>query len=204
MQCGGDATALDREPNAEAGNSTGAYGDAHNLYTYIDRDRVYGLNLDPPESAKDAIKPWDARNTTDVWIESGVDDQRCTLFVNRPNGIDFDEAAAEMDTVPGAHVGPAGGARPQADFALLEQTPGVTAYPVSASRFAQTQSVSVMLSDSATQQTSRVFYIGFVGKALELRQDALYRHDVAAANSSTHTVDGVGSKQGAASTPSVR
>lgn len=71
--------------------------------------------------------------------------QRCTLFVNRPNGIDFDEAGAEMDAVPGAHVAPAGGARPQADFALLEQTPGVTAYPVSASRFAQTQSVSVML-----------------------------------------------------------
>lgn len=144
-------------------------------------------------------------------VRRTTDPQRCTLFVNRPNGIDFDEALAEMDAVPGTHLGPAGGARPQADFALLEQTPGVTAYPVSVSRFSQTHSVSVMLvrvvlmqSDSPTQHTSRVFYIGFIGKALDLRQDTVYKHDVAAANSSTHPVDGVADKQGAASTPSVR
>lgn len=116
-----------------------------------------------------------------------------------------------MEVQPGTRLGAAGGARPQADFALLEHQPGVTAYPVSVSRFAQTHSVSVLLvgivlmqSESFSRHTSRVFYIGFVGKALELRQDTVYKHDVAAANSSTHAVDGVADKYGAASTPGVR
>ncbi|WFC99690.1 hypothetical protein MYAM1_002435 [Malassezia yamatoensis] len=212
MQCGGDATALDRGDAASMGSSTAAYGDAHNLYTYIDRDKVYGLNIEPPESAKNVIKPWDQRLSLEVWVESGVDDQRCTLFVNRPHGVDFEQAAAAISARPGRDLGPAGSGLPQADFSLLERTAGVTAYPLSVSRFAQTHSISVMLvgkrkltkSDSPTQQTSRVFYLGFIGKALDLRQDSTIRHDVPAANSSTHAVDGVADKQGAASTPSVR
>ncbi|WFD43927.1 hypothetical protein MPSI1_002592 [Malassezia psittaci] len=204
MQCGGDATALDRGDASSTGSSTAAYGDAHNLYTYIDRDKVYGLNIEPPESARNVIKPWDQRLSLEVWVESGVDDQRCTLFVNRPHGVDFEEAAAAISATPGRQLGPAGSGRPQADFSLLERTAGVTAYPLSVSRFAQTHSISVMLSDSPTQQTSRVFYLGFIGKALDLRQDSTIRHDVPAANSSTHAVDGVADKQGAASTPSVR
>ncbi|WFD40340.1 uncharacterized protein MJAP1_003326 [Malassezia japonica] len=230
MSCGGEITAVDRAP--EGAGANGAYGDAANLYKHIARDQVFGLNLDPPESAKEAIKPWSERNSTEVWVESGVDDQmiitvpftcpvrlqsillnpgtgdfaprRCTVFVNRPHGIDFEQAAAEMDERPGTRLGAANTARPQADFALLEHTPGVTAYPVSVSRFSQTQSVSLLLSDSPTQHTSRVFYIGFVGKALELRQDTVYKHDVAAENASSHAVDGVADKYGASSTPSVR
>lgn len=71
--------------------------------------------------------------------------QRCTVFVNRPHGIDFEQAAAEMDERPGTRLGAANTARPQADFTLLEHAPGVTAYPVSVSRFSQTQSVSLLL-----------------------------------------------------------
>ena len=57
----------------------------------------------------------------------------------------FEEAAAAISATPGRQLGPAGSGRPQADFTLLERTPGVTAYPVSVSRFAQTHSISVML-----------------------------------------------------------
>lgn len=31
------------------------------LYSAIDRDKVFGLNVTVPEDAKDIIKPWDAR-----------------------------------------------------------------------------------------------------------------------------------------------
>lgn len=34
-----------------------------------------GLNLTVPEHAKEVIKPWDKRDTTEQWVESGVDDQ---------------------------------------------------------------------------------------------------------------------------------
>lgn len=75
MPCGDETTAVDREGAAYAGSATGAYGDASNLYTSIDRDRVWGVNVDPPESAKCVVKPWDERLTLDVYAESGVDDQ---------------------------------------------------------------------------------------------------------------------------------
>lgn len=57
------------------------YGDAHNLYSYIDRDRVWGLNIEPPESAKITIKPWHERDSLEAGIESSVDDQ---LILNVP------------------------------------------------------------------------------------------------------------------------
>lgn len=40
---------------------------------------MHGLNLTVPEDAKAVIKPWDQRDETDVWAESGVDDQVCSF-----------------------------------------------------------------------------------------------------------------------------
>ncbi|KAL4402053.1 hypothetical protein ACI68E_001705 [Malassezia pachydermatis] len=171
MQCGGEATSDDRRPLVGT-------GDGSNLYNYIDHDRVWGVNIEPPESAKVALKPWDERHSMDRYMESGVDDQmivtipftcpvriqsillfagrsdmavrvriyasdrqRCAAFVNRPHGIDFDEALSVLD----GRLGPATSGRAQADFALLENAAQVTSYPVSASRFAHTNSVSLLL-----------------------------------------------------------
>lgn len=69
MACGSESTAQDRQPDG-AGASDGI-----NLFAYIDRDRVWGLNVEPPEAAKDAIKPWDQRHSLDTYTESSVDDQ---------------------------------------------------------------------------------------------------------------------------------
>ncbi|WFD31750.1 hypothetical protein MSPP1_002789 [Malassezia sp. CBS 17886] len=228
MDCAGESTAADAHP-ADTPPHAHVSGDAENLYRYIYRNQVWGLNVHPPEAAKAPVKPWDERDSLDACAESGVDDQliitvpftcpvriqsillnpgrgdtaprRCAAFVNRPHGIDFDEAEAELAAahIPGAP--PA--ARPQADFALLPGAHGATAYPVSVSRFAHTNSVSLLLGDSLTQDTSRIYYIGFVGKALVLQQEATNPNDVAAANAS-HTVDNVRGSIGASSTPSVR
>ncbi|PKI84131.1 hypothetical protein MVES1_002121 [Malassezia vespertilionis] len=231
MSCDGETTSLDRQiAEPDAGALSGASGDGINLYPYIHRDQVFGLNVEPPESAKVPIKPWDARLSLDTCAESGVDDQmiitipftvpvriqsillnpglgdfapsRCTAFVNRPHGIDFDDVA--QATEGDMRLGPPTSGRAQADFALLPGAAGVTAYPVGASRFSNTNSVSLMLSDSATQQSSHIFYIGFIGKALDVKKDSTPQNNVAAADSSTHSVDGIADKYGAASTPSVR
>lgn len=37
--------------------------------------RVNGLNLTVPEDAKEVIKSWDQRESTEKYIDSGVDDQ---------------------------------------------------------------------------------------------------------------------------------
>jgi PITH domain-containing protein len=39
------------------------------------RGSVHGLNLTVPEDARETIKPWDERETTEKFAESNVDDQ---------------------------------------------------------------------------------------------------------------------------------
>ncbi len=56
------------------------------LYAHVvtvrTRRSVHGLNLTVPEDAKAVIKPWDQRDDTEYYAESGVDDQvRCSLFL---------------------------------------------------------------------------------------------------------------------------
>ncbi|SHO78612.1 Uncharacterized protein MSYG_2959 [Malassezia sympodialis ATCC 42132] len=223
MQCGGESTSQDRTAVVAAGA-----GDNTNLYGYIDHDNVWGTNIEPPESAKLALKPWDQRHSVETWVESGVDDQmiinipftcpvriqsillyarpsdlaarKCAAFVNCPNGLDFDEVQLALD----GRLGPPNSGRAQADFALLTGATEVTAYPVSASRFAHTHSVSLFLSDSLARTSSRMYYIGFLGKALDPRSDNTHQHDVPAATTGTREVDAVGSTYGAAAMPSVR
>lgn len=74
MQCGGESTSQDRTHLAAAGA-----GDNANLYRYIDHDHVWGTNIEPPDTAKLALKPWDQRLSLETWIESGVDDQVCYI-----------------------------------------------------------------------------------------------------------------------------
>ena len=76
--------------------------------------------------------------------------QRCAAFVNRPNGIDFDDALAVLD----GRLGPASTGRAQADFALLPGATEVTAYPVSVSRFSHTSSVSLLLVRASAELTT--------------------------------------------------
>ena len=82
--------------------------------------------------------------------------QRCAAFVNRPNGIDFDDALAVLD----GRLGPASTGRAQADFALLPGATEVTTYPVSVSRFSHTSSVSLLLVRASTELTHTVRLTG--------------------------------------------
>ncbi|KAG9313532.1 galactose-binding domain-like protein [Chiua virens] len=116
------------------GVATDLNGAEHsNLFGYIDRDNVHGLNLAVPEQAKALIKPWSDRDDTTQFAESGVDDQmiihvpfsqnvriksvilklgrgettprHLKLFANYPNIIDFADAE---------------NTKPHLDIALLE------------------------------------------------------------------------------------
>jgi len=44
--------------------------------------RVNGLNLSVPEDAKEVIKSWDQRESTEKYIDSGVDDQVSPVHVS--------------------------------------------------------------------------------------------------------------------------
>ncbi|CAD6889807.1 unnamed protein product [Tilletia laevis] len=73
--CNDEVTTVDlNQVGLSAGNEL-------NLYEYIDKDHVWGLNLAIPESARQVIKPWNERNSMVVYVESLVDDQ---FIINVP------------------------------------------------------------------------------------------------------------------------
>lgn len=48
----------------------------------LSTSRVNGLNLTVPEDAKEVIKSWDQRESTEKYIDSGVDDQVCPVYAS--------------------------------------------------------------------------------------------------------------------------
>ncbi|KAK7437864.1 hypothetical protein VKT23_007679 [Stygiomarasmius scandens] len=165
-----------------------------NLYNVIDRDNVHGLNLSVPEDAKEVIKPWDQREETSKYAESGVDDQiiihvpfsqnvrlksvllklgrgeaapqHLRIYANHPNIIDFSEAEST---------------KPQLDISLLEGETRVIEYPLRVAAFASINSLSLFFSESPSSLT-RIYYIGFKGDVRELKKEANASMDVPAAN----------------------
>lgn len=173
MACNDEVTVLERQlPTGIDASQTATRGDETNLYAQIDRDKVFGLNLSDPAIASNCIKPWDKRTDLTNYTESGVDDQfiitipfiapvriksilvnvgrgdfapqRLRAFVNRPNGIDFEDLEQSASGDARGAVGPASSGKPQADFTLQEDSIGVNEYPVSISRFQNTNSVSLV------------------------------------------------------------
>ncbi|CDR99263.1 hypothetical protein [Sporisorium scitamineum] len=237
MSCNSANEDNDNRAPGSSSTSTGLSavdGDATSLYEYIIRDKVWGANLDPPESAKNVIKPWHERLSADPSTQSNVDDQlaitvpftcpvrlksilintgtgdfaptRCRAFVNRPDGIDFDEVelatsddhSAQLSPLASAAtLGSLGSGKAQADFALLRGQEGVVEYPVSVARFSHTNSITIVLSHSNATTLSRFFYLGFRGTALVLKSEPGERLNIGAANSADRPVDGLREKRGA-------
>ncbi|KAJ7145209.1 galactose-binding domain-like protein [Mycena crocata] len=179
--------------NSLASNLIGT--DIANLYGFIDKDNVHGLNLAVPEDAKAIIKPWDERDSTERFADSGVDDQiilhvpftqnvrlksillklgrgevtprHLRIYANHPTIVDF--ADAETTT-------------PQLNISLLEGETGVIEYPFRVAAFANISSLSLLFSDSVGGDVSRIYYIGFKGDAKSQHREGSSKLEVPAAN----------------------
>ncbi|KAJ7599109.1 galactose-binding domain-like protein [Mycena floridula] len=172
-----------------------AGSDSSNLYGFVERQSVHGLNLAVPEAAKALIKPWDQRDDNSIYADSGVDDQmiihipftqgvrlksillklgrgeatprHLRVYANHPTIVDFSDAEQT---------------KPQLDINLLEGETGVTEYPVRAATFSSITSLSLFFSDSVGEEISRIFYIGFKGEVTALKKDRNTPMEVAAAD----------------------
>ncbi|KAJ6487953.1 galactose-binding domain-like protein [Mycena sanguinolenta] len=179
--------------NSLASNLIGT--DIANLYGFIDKDNVHGLNLEVPEDAKALIKPWDERDDNLKYADSGVDDQmilhvpftqnvrlksillklgrgestprHLRIYANHPTIIDF--ADAETTT-------------PNLNISLLEGETGVVEYPFRVAAFASVTSLSLFFGDSVGGDVSRIYYIGFKGDSKSARREASSKLEVPAAN----------------------
>ncbi|KAI0760383.1 galactose-binding domain-like protein [Fomes fomentarius] len=167
--------------------------DLGNLYGSIDKQNVHGLNLTVPEDAQALIKPWDERDDTSRFAESGVDDQiiihvpfsqsvrlrsvllklgrgeltprRLRIYANRPNIVDFSEAE---DITP------------QLNISLLEGDSGVTEYPLRTASFANIHSLSLFFSESVGGESLQLYYIGFKGDNRSQRKEGTQKLEVPA------------------------
>ncbi|KAI0288384.1 galactose-binding domain-like protein [Russula brevipes] len=186
------------EPEASSNASQLVGSNTDNLYGVIDRDNVHGLNLTVPEDAKETIKPWDERESTEKFADSNVDDQlvihipfaqnvriksvllklgrgevsprRLRVYTNRANIIDFSEA----DDV-----------QPSLNISLLEGETGVTEYPLRMAAFSSINSLSLFFvrkSDSVGEESSRIYYIGFKGETRAVRKEGSNKLEIPAAN----------------------
>ncbi|KAF8843906.1 DUF1000-domain-containing protein [Paxillus ammoniavirescens] len=169
--------------------------DQSNLFPYIDRDNVHGLNLVVPEQAKALIKPWSEREDTTQFADSGVDDQmiihvpfaqnvriksvilklgrgemtprHLKIFANYPNIIDFADAE---------------NTKPHLDISLLEGGTEAVEYPLRVAAFTSVHSLSLYFGDSVGGDQSRVYYVGFKGDSRTPRKEATKKLDIPAAN----------------------
>ncbi|KAF9495018.1 DUF1000-domain-containing protein [Pleurotus eryngii] len=188
--------------------------DLSNLYSVINRDSVHGLNLSVPEDAKAIIKPWDQREDTSQFIDSGVDDQviihipfsqnvrirsmilkigrgestprRLRIYANHPTIVDFADAEET---------------KPQLELSLLEGEVSATEYPLRVAAFASINTLSLFFSHAVGDEVSRVYYVGFKGDTTSPRKDGTQKLEIPAANAADASlVDRVSEKAGSQQT----
>jgi len=207
--CEDDLTAVDVAAASASVQQriTAGAAETINLFSVIDRDNVFGVNITVPEDAKELIKPWPERDSTIKYADSNVDDQliihipfveqvrirsvflkpargelsprRVRIYVNRPFGVDF----GEVD-----------GLKPQQDVSLLEGAEEVTEYPVRVAAFANVSSVTLLFSDSLDGEVSRMYYVGFKGERRSPGRDPNTKLDIPAANAADAPVDRLAEK----------
>ncbi|KAI0052078.1 DUF1000-domain-containing protein [Auriscalpium vulgare] len=181
-----------------------------NLYHAIDRDNVHGLNLTVPEDAKETIKPWDERDSTDKYADSNVDDQmvihvpfsqnvrvkslllklgrgetapqRLRIYTNYPNIVDFSEAED---------------LKPSLNITLLEGETGVVEYPLRMASFSSINTLSLFFSESIGGDVTRLYYLGFKGEMRAVRKEGSNKLEIPAANAADAPVDRLAEKTAA-------
>ncbi|KAJ3755980.1 DUF1000-domain-containing protein [Lentinula raphanica] len=133
-------------------------GERTNLWRYIDRNNVRGLNLSNPDSAPETIKDWNLREDLERFADSSVDNQviihvpfsqnvrlcsvllklgtdetapsRLRIYANQPNIVDFSKAETTK-----AHF----------KIKLMQDVPRVVEYPLRTAAFASINSVSLFI-----------------------------------------------------------
>ncbi|KAF8911271.1 galactose-binding domain-like protein [Mucidula mucida] len=161
-------------------------GDSANIYGIIDKDNVHGLNLTVPEDAKAVIKPWDQRDDTEYYAESGVDDQMI-IHVPFTQNVKLKSVLLKLgrgETTP-RHLRIYANHPTIVDFSDADNTKpqtGVTEYPLRVAAFTSITSLSLFFSESVGGDSSQLYYLGFKGELRSPQKDANTKLDIPAAN----------------------
>ncbi|KAI9450140.1 DUF1000-domain-containing protein [Lactarius psammicola] len=173
-------------------------GPSDNLFAHIDRSNVVALNS--VHGGSEVIKPWDERMDEQVYIESDADDQliirvpftgsvklRSLLLKSGPgdqtpakvalvsvlrnvDNFDFEDAA---DKEP----------LQQFDVAIGRE---VGEYAVKPAKFSNVSSVTLFFPASQGAETTRIYYVGFLGQWSERKQEPVIAVYESKANLADH------------------
>ncbi|KAH9999195.1 DUF1000-domain-containing protein [Russula compacta] len=175
--CGDHAHSHD---NTQGHTNSGGFSD--NVFAHIDRDNVTALNS--TGEGKEVIKPWNERGDEQAYIESDADDQliirvpftgsvklrslllksgpgeqtpaKVALFANIDN-LDFSDA---QDKEP----------LQQFDVAVGRE---VGEYTLKPAKFPNVSTITLFFPASQGAETTRIYYIGFLGQWSERKQDPI-------------------------------
>ena len=86
MACNPEATTLSSSSQTVASNSSSSSSSSdQNLFTSINRDHVWSVNTQSPESGKAVIKPWDKRfDATEFTQSLNDEDLKGMVIINVP------------------------------------------------------------------------------------------------------------------------
>ncbi|KZT19231.1 DUF1000-domain-containing protein [Neolentinus lepideus HHB14362 ss-1] len=170
-------------------------GPKDNLFIRIDRPNVVALNAD--KEGPEVIKPWDKRLDEEVFVESDADDQliirvpftgsvklRAVLLKTGPadqtpakvllyaneNNLDFSDATDK---------------KPTQEFAVA-QGREVGEYSVMPAKFSNITSITLFFPASQGADTTRIYYVGFLGSWSERKENPVITVYEAHANLADH------------------
>ncbi|KAJ7465190.1 DUF1000-domain-containing protein [Mycena latifolia] len=167
--CGHESTDHDHEHDSTD------LGPKDNLFSQIDRDNVVALNAAGNDQGSTVIKPWHERMDEEKSIESDADDQisvklrslllktgpadqtpsKVVLFSNEDN-FDFEDVADKT---------------PVQEFAVA-QGRDVGEYALRTAKFSNVSSVSLFFPASQGAETTKIYYVGFLGHWTEQRKSS--------------------------------
>ncbi|KAL4066796.1 galactose-binding domain-like protein [Scleroderma yunnanense] len=169
-------------------------GPNDNLFSYIDRSNVVALNATGAGSS--IVKPWHER-TNEVYLESDADEQ---LIIRVPFSGSVKLRTLLLRTGPGDQAAEKIALfanEPSLDFSdVQDKSPtqelevavsgDVCEYSVKATKFSSVTSVTIFVPSNRGADTTRIYYLGFLGHWTERKGNPVITVYEAQANLADH------------------
>ncbi|KIM40451.1 hypothetical protein M413DRAFT_445908 [Hebeloma cylindrosporum] len=188
--CGHDANDHDHDHD-----SLDALGFQDNLFAHIDRQNVVALNANG--NPQDLIKPWNNRLDESQYLESDADDQliirvpftgtvRLTALLlkagpagHTPSNILLfpNEPTLDFNDIPDV--------KPTQEFAV-PQNRDVGEYSIKTTKFSNVSTITLFIPAAQGEETTRIYYIGFLGSWTEAKHQPVISVYEAQANPADH------------------
>ncbi|KAF7316232.1 UPF0424 protein [Mycena indigotica] len=183
-----------------------------NLYEFIDKDNVHGLNLAVPEDAREIVKVTHAEISvamSEIQCSHGINakaqinllnqESMTSLYCTFRSPNTFVRLKSILLKLGRGEVTPrqlriyanhptivdfadAENTTPHLNVSLLEGETGVVEYPFRVAAFASVTSLSLFFSDSVGGDVSRIYYLGFKGESKSTHREGTSKLEIPAAN----------------------